>query len=576
MKTAHLSSTERGKISPLQAVAFGLLALVFTVGLTFASVEIPSIIDEGLQSLIRTPGDDSHASPAQVYRTELFISHFHLRLLGYVCFGLTLLLIIIGFAQRKSGMAAVGAVALMLPLFAQFASVMFFLAGLGLLNVFWLPVLDVTFDTAGFGLIIRAPYDLVSWLFRQIGVNAFWPTVYLLIGGGLFVFFLGTFAWLSARWRGTAVADALVYRFSRHPQYLGWLLWTYGLYIFLLQGHYPRRSWGIDASFPWLISAIVIVGVALVEEITMQSRFGASYRAYRDKTPFLVPLPRAISRIFTAPCQLLFKKEWPARMRDVVAVLSVYALVLIGASLLTYGGGIASLHRWAGGEENRQKQMISIAHALKESPHWRERSALAAQLTGFGEAAVPVLVDLLTHENPEIRAEGANRLGELRSEAALDPLVDALDDRDRNVRVRIVGALDRIGAPQSAGPILQLARDPDIFVRRAAGRALANLKEERSLDMLLMQLEDSLVWMRVAAAEDLGTLGLEAGVPYLVEQLHHESSALRRAVVVGLMRIGSAEALDALRKAGNDEDWEVRLYVAEAIKSIEGSALEDR
>jgi hypothetical protein len=32
----------------------------------------------------------------------------------------------------------------MLPAFAQFAGVMFFLAGLGVLNAIWLPILDIT------------------------------------------------------------------------------------------------------------------------------------------------------------------------------------------------------------------------------------------------------------------------------------------------------------------------------------------------------------------------------------------------------------------------------------------------
>ena len=76
-------------------------------------------------------------------------------------------LVIAGFATRRTGLAAVGAVGFMLPVFAQFAGVMFFLAGLGMLNVFWLPVLDISFELQRLGLIIRAPYDMLMWLFRQ-------------------------------------------------------------------------------------------------------------------------------------------------------------------------------------------------------------------------------------------------------------------------------------------------------------------------------------------------------------------------------------------------------------------------
>lgn len=69
------------------------------------------------------------------FKTELFIAHFHLRLIGYTCLALLVLAIVVGFATRRAGLAAVGAVGFMLPVFAQFAGVMFFLAGLGLLNV---------------------------------------------------------------------------------------------------------------------------------------------------------------------------------------------------------------------------------------------------------------------------------------------------------------------------------------------------------------------------------------------------------------------------------------------------------
>ncbi len=126
-----------------------ILALIFTVALSFASVELPYMIDQAVMDAVPTPGFDSQAGEVNRIKTDLFISHYHLRGVGYACFGAILLLIGVGFATKKSGLAALGALAFMLPVFAQFAGVMFFLAGLGLLNILWLPVLDVSFAMSG-------------------------------------------------------------------------------------------------------------------------------------------------------------------------------------------------------------------------------------------------------------------------------------------------------------------------------------------------------------------------------------------------------------------------------------------
>jgi len=556
----------------LQTSLFLLLAIVFTIGLTFASVELPYLLDAALQELITTPGGDSHAGVASVQRTELFIDHFHLRFIGYACFGLTLLLIIAGFVTRKSGLAAIGAAALMLPVFAQFASVMFFLAGLGALNLLWLPVLDSSFDVQRLGLIIRAPFDLLMWVFRLVGVNAYWPLVYLCIGGGLLLFFLGTFAWLSARARTQSVADSQIYKYSRHPQYLGWIMWTYGLFLLLMQARYPKRSWEIDASLPWLVSTMVIIGVAMLEEMTMQRRYGASFETYRHKTPFMLPLPSRLVRVLAWPFRLFFGKDRPNRAREVALVLSVYTLLLIGLSAFFYGGGVNTLLAMFTPAETQRAKMDTILAGLKESPHRRQRYFLALRLATFGEPSGPYFIRLLKDESPDIRASAAEMLGGLKSEAAVPALLESLNDPIDDVRHQAVRALAEIGAPEAKRPLLALVDDPDRLTRRIVGRALTHLQAGEVAEHLRNQLRDSLPWMRIGAAEDLGVLRSVEAVPLLVEQLKHENPLVRRAVVVALMQIGAPEALDALREARNDEDWEVRVYAAEAVKHLESTA----
>ena len=572
----------------LQTVLLIILAFVFTIGLTFATVELPYVIDGLLKDIITTPAIDSHADEISVFKTELYISHYKLRLVGYVCFGLTALLIIAGFATRKSGLAAIGAVAFMLPVFAQFAGVMFFLAGLGVLNILWLPALDISFEVQRLGLIIRAPYDLLMWLFRLVGVNAYWPLVYFSIGGGLLLFFLGTFAWLSAKARRKDIADFWVYRISRHPQYLGWILWSYGVFLLLMRGLYPKRSWGIDASLPWLLSTMVIVGVAMLEELNMRRRYGESYEAYRQKTPFLFPLPTFIARFFAFPFRVFYGREQPERKSEVALVLSLYTALLIGASAFFYCGGWKKTLEVFTPSERQETRMEELVTQLKEHPKrgrradetsasHRDRRAkyfIAKRLAAFGDAAVEYFIPLLKDEQAEVRILAAENLGKIPSPRATPALVEALGDPLDNVRGNALNALAKIGSRDAAAPMMRLLDDSDDWVRTTAIRSLAELGVEEAADRIIEELSHPAEWVQIRCLEALGTLGTEKALPAIMKQLKDEKPNVRRAAVVALMNISSPAAREALQQASNDEDWEVRVYAAEALKHLESAVRE--
>jgi protein-S-isoprenylcysteine O-methyltransferase Ste14 len=552
----------------LRSLLLALLALVFTIGLTFATVELPYLIDDLLQNSLTTPGFDSHADVTSQLKTELFIGYYHLRVIGYVCFGFTVVLIIVGFATRKSDLAAIGAFAFMLPVFAQFAGVMFFLAGLGVLNVLWLPLLDISFELQTLGLIIRAPFDLLMWMFRQIGFAAYWPLVYFFIGAGLFIFILGTYAWLSARAQGKAIAMSWIYRLSRHPQYLGWILWSYGLYLLLLQMRYPRRSWGIDASLPWLLSTMIIIGVALLEELNMRRRHGDAYERYRQSAPFLFPVPAILGRVLTSPFRLLFGRSHPQRKREIVVIMALYTALLVGASALFYGGGLRRLTAMVTSAETRDEQMAQIAERIRNHPNWRAKYFLAGQLAEFGESAVAHFIPLLDDPDKNVRVNAAERLGEIGSVRAIPALVTALQDYHEDVRGRALGALAVIGSRDAVEPMMALLDDPVEWVRVTAARSLAALGVSEITDRLIGELDGNLEWVTNAYIGALGTLKAEAAVPALIQKLEHENPGVRRTAVVALMEIGSPAARDALLRATEDSDWEVRVYAAEALRRL--------
>ena len=313
-----------------------LLAIVFTVALTFATVEFPAALARFIDERFEVEDIHPYIEPDLI---EEFLQGA--RPIGYVCLAVVVLLVVIGFAAGRSRLSSLGAIALFLPTFGYFAVYMFFLAGLGVLRTLWLPLWG---GAIKLGDVAYVPYMIPVGLFALTGVDARQALALLAVGLGLLIFFLGTLAWLDARRRRRGTVDFWVYRFSRHPQYLGWIVWSYGLMLLATLQPVPMGGENPGASLPWLLSSLVIVCVALGEEMRMRRERGSEYEAYRARTPFLFPIPRFISRLVTAPLRAALGKDAPETGVELLVTFFLYLAILILLSmpfyLLDYPGGI--------------------------------------------------------------------------------------------------------------------------------------------------------------------------------------------------------------------------------------------
>jgi hypothetical protein len=550
-----------------------VLALVFSIGLTFASVELPRLLNEALNKTTPSIDVDTHADEMTEFRTDLFMDHYHLRTVGYVCFALMIVLIVVGFIFGKTSLSSLGAGLLFLPVFAQFSTVMFFLAGLGFLNLAWLPVLDASFDIGRLGDIVYLPYNILLALFRGWGLDIHQPLVLLTIGGGLLIFVLGTLAWFVARQRGRSVADLWIYHLTRHPQYLGWILWSYGMLLALKRVNYQKRSWGIPASLPWLLSMMVIVGVALLEERKMSRLSGEAYEGYRNKTSFLVPLPRFLRRIFSAPIRALFGKSVPERKGEIAAVLIFTTTVLmISSHFYAQHRKYAQLDVTAGLFEADAGRVDKIVAELRQTESNRRRSWLADALADIGRPAAEPLIGLLDDADPGIRQEAARVLGRVDAQEAVGPLLQRLSDDNPNVQFWAVSSLGQMRAEEAVGPLVTIIHARTKSTSRAAAAALGRIGSPAAVDALLDFLEAPSWWDRVAAVEALGEIGSGAALDALMARFEGEEVHVRRSIVLALIKIGSERALGTLEAALSDGDKEVRLYAAEALKRLRASA----
>ena len=263
------------------------------------------------------------------------------RPIGYACLSVVIALILLGFVTERRRLSSLGSFAFFLPAFGYFAASMFFLTGIGILRVMWLPFWDSSPTLLKLGDIAYLPYWIVLYPFRLLGARVVHEAstflANLTVGVGLLIFCFGTVTWFYGKFENRKVFDFWIYKYSRHPQYLGFILWSYGVMLLTTLAPVPFGGYQPEPSLPWLISALLVVCVALNEEITMIEQADESYLTYQRSAPFMLPLPRLISRMFTAPNRMLLKKDFPERGREVLYTFFIYCITLIILSLLVRG-----------------------------------------------------------------------------------------------------------------------------------------------------------------------------------------------------------------------------------------------
>lgn len=339
----------------------------------------------------------------------------------------------------------------------------------------------------------------------------------------------------------------------------------------LMRVRYPKKSWGIAASLPWLLSAMIIIGVALLEERKMKKQLGNQYEKYNMKTPFLFPLPKFISSVFTIPARLLFKKKIPERKGEIAAVLSIYILLFVGLShiyvrsrmLPKIPEGINSIE-----SESRAEKYI---RALRLTDNWHFRRPYVEALEKIGEQSVIPLMKLLKDPDPSLRQIAASSLERIGSPRAVDALIESLTDKNNNIRYYAVRALGQMRAEKAVEPLSIMLKEESGFVFYAAAGALGKIGSQKALDPLIAALDEPSYWNRKAVVSSLGDLGSEKAVDPLLNILEEEelNVHVKREIMVAFLKIGSKQTVSALKKALSDDDAEVQIYAGEALKRLE-------
>ena len=552
----------------LKDITLFVLAIVFSVALMFAFVELPVWLDALLQQHIGSPGFDQGLNADTTYRSEIFIDALYLRWIGYGSLFVVCLFIITGFITKKSRWAWAGAFVIFLPVFAQFAYSMFFLSGLGILRTGWLPFMESSFPILDLGMVVYVPYWILLWFFGLFNWYAKDFISWLFMATGSFLFVWGVFVWLQSRFGNKEVATQRIYKFSRHPQYLGWIIWSYGLMIFSSTVNNMKKTWSDSTSFPWLIATMIIIAICMVEELTMRDKYGSTYDKYRKKAPFLLPLPMWLKKILKAPARLITKSNYPQNRKQIAGIMLIYTLLLMSVSLFWVDFGTElNAATWQIADD--QKTIDSINLKIQQSSERRELYTHFDALRKVGNNATPQLISYLSDPDPVRREFAANQLGELKSKDAVDPLIVALSDDTWRVRHSAANALADIGDQRAAAPVMELVKSMAAGERFRYYSLLGSLKVEASWPYLIEGSTQPEWYKKVAALRAMTEINLEKAKPFVYEALYDTQFRVRREVVYMLLELKPKDAVKPLRHVIEDEDFETRFYAREAIKIIE-------
>lgn len=566
-----MNKTATKKRITLNNILLILLAAVFTLGFFFSFIGIPVLMNKIIAGILHTPSIDHNSTAVDNTLYKTFLEKNRLELIGVIALTVTILLIIAGFVTKKQGFAKAGAIAVFLPVFGQYAVGMFFLTGIGILRVGWLPVIESNPDLLNLGNIIKLPYLLIDYPFSLLDIDTGRPLSIILMLAGSLIFGLGVLNWLQTRYGKKVVATGILYRYSRHPQYLGWLVLSYGLMIYSGGINSLKKSWDYSPGLPWLIMFMTIIGVCMLEELKMSRSKPLVYNKYRDKTPFLLPLPPVINRIAGFPARIITKRKYPESKREVILILFIYTLVLVLFSVpfTSFSPLKSRKHNEAQAISYKELSVDSIITEILAPQDRRNIHKHFNLLESCGQEGQKALFDLLDNKNPVVREFAAISAGRSESVYFVEKLVELTSDTEARVRNESLRALASIGTDTGLIQMIQrLEIDPELAQHPLFYTYLGSTGASTVWDNILPGLESDNWLVRLEATSALWKTDNEKARRYIYESCSDAHFKVRSNAVLILENYSDPETLEVLRKCLYDENTDVRLSARQVINKI--------
>lgn len=224
------------------------------------------------------------------------------------------------------------------------------------------------------------------------------------------------------------------------------------------------------------------------------------------------------------------------------------------------------------GDPKARAPLLRLAAAPGVPPSLRAEVLGALAAVG-GKESVEVVLDLVAHERPVVRAAALKALARLDPETFILVLSTRDPDPDWTVRAALAEALEQVPARVAGPRLLALLSDEDQRVIPAVLRALARLNVPETGRVVLERLRAHDPVVRATAARLAGELKL-AEAPAALAAAYRQgfgdpTYVARAAALDALARLGVPPALETLRHALSDPDWAVRVRAADRLAALD-------
>lgn len=359
--------------------------------------------------------------------------------------------------------------------------------------------------------------------------------------------------------------NSFIYKISRHPQYLGWILWSYGL--FLMPVDHLKKSWGYADSLPLLLTFMIIIAISLLEELKVTQDFRRDYLQFKSKTAFLFPLPKKLLRFFLHPLRFILKKGKIDKKSDVYIIILYYTGVLMILSFFYVSFQDPGVKNPIF-SSIRDRQIKKYSNILLHDEYYRAKYHATYELIKFGNAAIEPLMKALKSKNELIRNNAIFALGRIGNPVACEALYQAYKDTSVNCRETALGALVDMECDKIKDEIPGLLANDEGRLRTMAAGAVGKFKMADMKNLVIQNLEKVNQYELVTFVETLGVLGGQFTIENIVPYLYHEYHRVQEAAIFALMKIGSEKSVEALEPLTEADNWEIRIYAKGAIKRI--------
>nr|WP_320160658.1 HEAT repeat domain-containing protein [uncultured Methanoregula sp.] len=225
------------------------------------------------------------------------------------------------------------------------------------------------------------------------------------------------------------------------------------------------------------------------------------------------------------------------------------------------------------GISDRREMPASFIKLTRELADREEQPAVrwnAAEKLGerMDLRSVGLLRDALKDPDPELRWRSARALGKLADESAIEPLSAALiDDSMPVVRIHVAEALGHFRKPAAINVLIRALGDADPAIRHMVVQSLGEIKTEPVINALMVSLSDPDNAVRETAITTFRNLGTLAGKS-LVKNLKNKNPIVKEGALLVLSRM-SPDIRNLVLVAGlESSDAGVRDIVAGVLDSF--------